>query len=40
MILFGLLPRLMWPLTVYEVAPTRVESIERKIGKVVQKWLG
>ena len=30
MIQFGLLLRLMWPLTVYEMALTRVESTERK----------
>lgn len=28
---FGLLPRLMWPLQVYEVAMTRVETMERSI---------
>ena len=40
MIQFGLLPRLMWPLTIYEVALSRVENIERKISKMVRKWLG
>ena len=30
----------MWPLTVYEVALTHVEAMERSINKYVKKWLG
>ena len=37
---FGLLSRLMWPLTVYEVAITHVEAMERKISGMCRKWLG
>ena len=36
----GLLPRLMWLLTVYEVLITCVEGVERKINKYLRKWLG
>ncbi len=36
----GLLPRLMWLLTVYEVPMTCVEGVERKINKYLRKWLG
>ncbi|XP_032371806.1 uncharacterized protein LOC116689383 [Etheostoma spectabile] len=36
----GLLPRLMWLLTVYEVPMTCVEGMERKINKYLRKWLG
>ena len=37
---YGLMPRIMWPLTVYEVALTHVEAMERSINKYVKKWLG
>lgn len=37
---FGLLPRLMWPLTVYEVPISRVETLERTVSSFVRKWLG
>ena len=37
---FGLLPRVMWPLTVYEVPITTVEKMERTITSYVKKWLG
>ena len=37
---FGLYPRLSWPLMIYEVALTRVESIERKCSSYLRKWLG
>ena len=37
---FGLLPRLIWPLTIYEVAITHVEAMERKISGMCRKWLG
>ena len=36
----GLLPRLLWPLQVYEVSLSRVESIQRHISKHLRKWLG
>ncbi|RXN04866.1 hypothetical protein ROHU_009463 [Labeo rohita] len=36
----GLLPRLMWLLTVYEVPMTSVERVERKINKYLRRWLG
>jgi hypothetical protein len=37
---FGLMPRIMWPLTVYEVAISHVEAMERKMNRFVKKWLG
>ncbi len=37
---FGLLPRLMWPLTVYEVPITKVEKLERTVSSYINKWLG
>ena len=37
---YGLMPWIMWPLTVYEVAMSHVEAMERKINKHVKKWLG
>ena len=37
---YGLMPRIMWPLTVYEVAMTHVEAMERSINRRVKKWLG
>ncbi|RXN28661.1 reverse transcriptase [Labeo rohita] len=36
----GLLSRLMWLLTVYEVPMTSVERVERKINKYLRRWLG
>ncbi|XP_078587744.1 uncharacterized protein LOC144868686 [Branchiostoma floridae x Branchiostoma japonicum] len=36
----GLLPRLMWLLTVYEIPLTSVEEMERKVNKHLRKWLG
>ena len=35
----GLLPRLMWPLQVYEIALTRVETIQQHINKYVRRCL-
>lgn len=32
---FGILPRLLWPLTVYEIPITKVEKLER-----LKQWLG
>ena len=37
---FGILPRVSWPLTVYEVCCSRVEMIERKINTFLRRWLG
>ena len=37
---FALYPRLAWPLTMYEVALSRVEMIERKCNIYIRKWLG
>ena len=35
-----LLPRLTWPLMLYEINLTTVESVERKINQHLRKWLG
>ena len=37
---FGLYPRLAWPLLIYDVALSRVETIEQKCSKFIRKWLG
>ena len=37
---FALYPRLTWPLTIYEVALSRVEMIERTCNIYIKKWLG
>jgi hypothetical protein len=37
---FMLIPKLMWPLQIYEIGLTTVEAIERKINKYTRKWLG
>ena len=37
---FGLLPRLMWPLTLYEVPISKVEKLERVVSSYIRKWLG
>ncbi|XP_038549725.1 uncharacterized protein LOC119883236 [Micropterus salmoides] len=36
----GLLPRLIWLVTVYEAPLTSVEGVERKINKHLRRWLG
>ncbi|KAI2653774.1 hypothetical protein H4Q32_014114 [Labeo rohita] len=36
----GILPRLLWPLLVYDVPLTTVESFERKISHSLRRWLG
>ena len=36
----GLLQRLMWLLTIYEVPITSVEGMERKFNKHLRRWLG
>ncbi|XP_078617582.1 uncharacterized protein LOC144885536 [Branchiostoma floridae x Branchiostoma japonicum] len=37
---FVLLPRLKWPLKMYEISLTTVEEIERKMNAYIRKWLG
>ncbi|KAK0153815.1 hypothetical protein N1851_004106 [Merluccius polli] len=37
---FGLLPRLMWPLTIYEVPISKVDKLERLVSSFARKWLG
>ena len=37
---FGLLPHLLWPLTLYEAAPSKVKKLERQISSYARKWLG
>jgi len=37
---FGLLPRLMWPLIMYEIPVSAVEEMERVISKHLRSWLG
>ena len=37
---FGLMPRIMWQLLVYEVAVSRVERIQQKLNVYYRKWLG
>jgi len=36
----GLLPRLIWPLTLYEIPTTAVEVLERTASKHLRKWFG
>ncbi|XP_035688709.1 LOW QUALITY PROTEIN: uncharacterized protein LOC118424272 [Branchiostoma floridae] len=36
----GVLPRVLWPLLVYEVPMTMVEQLERTISRFLRKWLG
>ena len=36
----GLLPRLMWPLMLYEIAVSTVEGFERTINRYLRRWLG
>ena len=36
----GLLPRLLWPLQMYEIAIFRVEWIQQYSNKYLRKWLG
>ena len=36
----GLLPRMMWPLTVYEIPMTKVKKLERTVSSYIKKWLG
>ncbi|XP_039504261.1 uncharacterized protein LOC120460516 [Pimephales promelas] len=36
----GILPRLLWPLRIYEVPITTVEGFERKVSRFLRRWLG
>ena len=36
----GLLPRLIWPLTLYEIPTTAVEMLERTVSKHLRRLLG
>ncbi|KAK0145691.1 hypothetical protein N1851_015413 [Merluccius polli] len=36
----GILPRLLWPLLVYDVPLTTVEGLERKVSGYLRRWLG
>ena len=36
---FGLLPRIMWPLIMYDIPMTAVEEAERLISKHIRRWL-
>ena len=35
-----LIPKLLWPLLVYEICSTTVEAIGSKINKFTRRWLG
>ena len=37
---YALLPRLIWPLVLYEVPSTSVEALERITSRHLRKWLG
>lgn len=37
---FGLLPRVLWPLAVYEVTISTVKKLERGVTAYIKKWLG
>ena len=34
-----LIPRIRWPISIYEVSPTTVQTLEQKISTYVRKWL-
>ena len=36
----GVMPRLTWPMLMYNISMTRVEEMERKASKYLRKWLG
>ena len=36
----GLLPRLIWPQMLYDIALTTVEGMERKINHYLRQWMG
>ncbi|GFO37666.1 reverse transcriptase [Plakobranchus ocellatus] len=37
---FRLIPKLLWPLLVYDICSSTAEAIEAKINKYTKKWLG
>ena len=37
---FMLIPKLLWPLLIYEICSTTVEAIEAKVNKFTRRWLG
>ncbi|GAA6081855.1 uncharacterized protein LOC125005379 [Tachysurus ichikawai] len=37
---FGILLRLLWPLTVYEISITKIEKLEWRISTQLKQWLG
>ena len=39
-IYFGLIPKLAWPLQIYEVSLTKVETMERLISRSIKKMVG
>ena len=36
----GILPRILWPLLVYAVPISTVETLERRVSSHLRKWLG
>ena len=36
----GILPRLLWPLLIYEIPISQVERMELLVNKLLKKWLG
>ncbi len=37
---FGLLPRLQWPMLVYDMPSSTAEELDRKVARYLRKWLG
>ena len=37
---FMLIPKLLWPLLIYDISTSTVEAMEAKINKYTRKWLG
>ena len=37
---YGLYPRVMWPISMYEIAVSRMEKIEQRCNVYIRKWLG
>ena len=37
---FMLIPKLLWPLLIYDISTSTVETMEGKINKYTRKWLG
>ncbi|XP_067280778.1 uncharacterized protein [Pseudorasbora parva] len=36
----GILPRILWPLLIYEVPISTIEGFERRVSRFLRKWLG